>query len=96
MRGSDRRLAISGAVKLRFSPPNSDRMPSPWASAGTMYLFSEGSDASDIPASVEHEAAVDRQQLAGDEARALARAGRPPTPVTSSGICVRCMARPDT
>src|SRR5471032_3394307 len=46
-------------------------MPSPCASAGTMYLFSEGAGASVM--SVEHKAAVDGQQLSGDEARALAQ-----------------------
>src|SRR5260370_39742156 len=62
---------MPGAVKLRFSPQTSERMPRPWASAGTMYLFSEGSEASDISASVEDEAAIDRQELAGDEACTL-------------------------
>src|SRR5690349_22636496 len=46
-------------------------MPSPWASAGTMYLLVGGGSVSVIAASVQHEAAVDRQQLPGDEARAL-------------------------
>src|SRR6185437_5927898 len=71
VRGSDKRRAISGAVKLLFSPPNRDRMPSPWASAGTMYLLAVGGSVSVIAASVQHKAAVDRQQLPGDEARAL-------------------------
>src|SRR5262245_42043034 len=63
--------AISGAVKLLCSPPNSDRMPRPWASAGTMYLFSLRTESVTAIASIENKAAVDRHELPRHEAGTL-------------------------